>query len=81
MWSDLGVGLQDRKVIFRPPVSGRDLFGGRGRLTRHYRLEEDHLRLLDHRLDHLHGGVEAPGFEGRRIVPRLQKSKKKTTAF
>lgn len=67
--SDLRVGLQDWKVIFGPPVSGRDLFGGRGSLTRHYRLEKDHLRLLDH----LHGGAEPPGFEGRRIVPRLQK--------
>lgn len=38
-------------------------------MTRHYRLKKDHLRLLDH----LHGGAEPPGFEGRRIVPRLQK--------
>lgn len=44
-------------------------------MTRHNRLEKDHLRLLDHRLDHLHGGAEPPGFEGRRIVPRLQKKK------
>lgn len=70
---DFGVRLQDWKVVFGPPVSGRELFGGRRRLTGHQRLEEDHLRLLDHRLDHLHGGAEAPGFEGRRIIPRLQK--------
>lgn len=73
VWRDLRVGLQDGKVIFGPPVSGRDLFGGRGSLTRHYGLEKDHLRLLDHRLDHLHGGAESPGFKGGRIVPGLQK--------
>lgn len=76
MRSDLGVGLQDREVTFGPPVSRRNVFGGLGRLTGHHGLEEDHLGLLDHRLDHLHGGAEPPGFEGRRTIARLLESKK-----
>lgn len=48
---------------------------------RHYGLEEDHLRLLDHGLNHLHGGAESPGFEGRGIIPRLQKSKTKESSL
>lgn len=73
MRGNLGVGFQDWKIILRAPVSRGGLFGGRGSLTRDHRLEEDHLRLLDHRLNHLDCGAKAPGLQSRRIVSRLQR--------
>lgn len=72
MWSNLGVGFQDWKILLRASVSGGSLFGG---LTGNHRLEKDHLGLLDHRLDHrlnhLHRGTKPPGFQSRGIVSRL----------
>lgn len=70
MRSDLGVGLQDWKIILGASVSRRGFFGSRS-LTGYHWLEEDHLRLLDHRLNHLNRGIKPPGLQSRRIVPRL----------
>lgn len=73
MRGDLGVGLEDGEVVLGASVSGRGVFGGGGRLAGHHGLDEDHLRLLDHGLDHLHRGAEAPGLQSRRIISRLQR--------
>lgn len=78
MWSNFGVGFQDRKVLLRAPVSGGGLLGCRGSLMRDHRLDEDHLRLLDHRLNHLHCGTKTPGLQSRRIISRLKRQQSKT---